>query len=82
MLPIVLHDSYIKNNIVHQYRTRQHKLLHVPSSTRTKNVFYFSVLIWNNLQSVVFEFNISFPKFKKSIKTYLQHNEIDIGYNS
>ena len=39
MLPIALHDLYIKNNIVHQYRTRQHKLLHVPSGTHTKKKF-------------------------------------------
>ena len=82
MLPIALHDLYIKNNIVHQYRTRQHNLLHVPSGTHNKHFLYSSVLSWNNLQSLGFEFNISFPKFKKAIKIYLLHNEIDIGYNS
>ena len=29
------------------------------------------------LQSVGFELNISFPKFKTEIKTYYLHNEID-----
>ena len=38
MLLIALHDLYIKNNIVHQYRTRQYNLLHVPSGTHTKKL--------------------------------------------
>ena len=82
MLPITLQDLYIKNKIVHHYRTRQHNLLHVPSGTHTQKFLYSSILVWNNLQSVGFEFDISFHKFKKAIKTYLLHNEIDIGYNS
>ena len=82
MLPIALLDLYIKNKIVHNYRTRQHNLLHVPSGTHTKKILYFSILVWNNLQSMGFEFGISFHTFKKAIKTYLLHNEIDIGYNS
>ena len=82
MLPIALQDLYIKNKIVHHHRTRQHNLLHVPSGTHTKKIIYSSILVWNNLQSMGFEFDISFHTFKKAIKTYLLHNEIDIGYNS
>ena len=82
MLPIALQDLYIKNKIVHHHRTRQHNLLHVPSGTHTKNCLYSSILVWNNLQSMGFEFDISFHTFKKAIKTYLIHNEIDICYNS
>ena len=83
MLPIALQeDLYIKNKIVHHHRTRQHNLLHVPSGTHTKKILYSSILVWNNLQSMGFEFDIFFHTFKKAIKTYLLHNEIDIGYNS
>ena len=82
MLPIALQDLYIKKKFVHHYRTRQHNLLHVPSGTHTHNFLYPSILVWNNLQSVGFEFDISFQKFKKAIKAYLLHNEVDIGYNS
>ena len=80
MLPIALQDLYIKKQI--RYRTRQHNLLHVPSGTHTHNFLYSSILVWINLQSVGFEFDISFHTLKKAIKTYLLHNEIDIGYNS
>ena len=81
MFPIALQDLYIKNKFGHDYSTRQHNLLHVPSGTH-KKILYSSILVWNKLQSVGFEFDISFHKFKKAIKTYLLHNEIDIGYNS
>ena len=37
-LPTALHDWYMKNNMVHQYRTRQHNILRVPSGTHT-NIF-------------------------------------------
>ena len=84
MLPIAVQDLYIKNKIVHHYRTRQHNLLHnllhVPSGTHTKIVLYSSILVGKNLQSVVFEFDISFHKLKKAIKPYLLQNKIDIGY--
>ena len=82
MLPIALQDLYIKNKFVHHYRTRQQNLLDVPSGTHTQFFLYSSILVWNNLQSVGFEFDISFHKFKKAIKAYLLHNEVDIGYNS
>ena len=62
--------------------TRQHNLLHVPSGTHTNNFLYSSVLVWNNLRSVGYEFNISFPKSNKEIKAYFIHNEINIGYIS
>ena len=65
MLPIALQDLYIKNKFVHHYRTRQHNLLHVPSGTYTHNCIYYSILVWNNLQSVGFEFDIFFINLKR-----------------
>ena len=77
MHPIVLQDL-CRKKIVHHYTTRQHNLLHVPIGAHTKHFFNSSILVWNNLQCVGFEFDISFYKFKKAITTYLLHNEIDI----
>ena len=83
MLPIALHDLYIKKTISFTNIGLGNIIYCMFQPTHTlKKSIYSSVLILKNLQSLGFEFNISFPKFKKAIKTYLLHNEIDIGYNS
>ena len=75
MLPIALHDLYIKTISFTNIGQGNINYCMFQAAHTLKKFLYSSVLIWNNLQSVGFEFNISFPKFKKEIKTYLLHNE-------
>ena len=82
MLPSVMNELYIRNSDVHSYNTRRSTHLHVPNGTETKTFLYKSVLIWNELIIQKVDSNLPFQRYKHILKTYLLHNEINIGYTT
>ena len=82
MLPMAMNEMYVKNFEIHHHNTRNTNLLHIPGGTHTRNFRYRSVLLWNELVTRGFDFNVSFPKFKKTLKLYLINNVIEIGYGT
>ena len=82
MLPIVISEMYKQNKDVHSHDTRRSKLLHIPHGTHTKTFRYKSTLIWNELTIKNVDSNVSFPKYKKKLKQFLQYNELNIGYTA
>ncbi len=82
LLPEIMNALYKSNNQVHSYETRQRHLLHTPGGTHTNNFCYKSVLVWNELTTRGVQSNVSMPKFKKSLKMFLQHNDLSIGYSA
>ena len=82
LLPKVISDFYIKNNDVHSYNTRQRDFIHIPVGTHTHNFHYTSVLIWNELTRMNFDFSLSVYRFKNNLKQFLLHNNLNIGYTT
>ena len=80
MLPPAMNEMYIRNDEVHNYNTRQSKLLHIPNGSHIKNFRYRSVLLYNELIARNINFNVSLPKFKKIVKRFLLHNIVQLGY--
>ena len=73
-------NLYTTNNEIHTHNTRQANLLHVTYGTHTRNFCYRIVLIWNELITRGVESNVSLLTFKKKLKTFLQYNDLNIGY--
>ena len=82
MLPRAMSDLYIMNNKIHMYGTRQKNLIHIPDGAHTDNFRYKSVLVWNELTIRGMNSEMSLPKYKKSLKHYLQFHDLTIGYAS
>ena len=82
LLPEIMNALYKSNNQVHSYGTRQKHLLHIPGGTHTNNFCYKSVLVWNELTTRGVQSNVAMPKYKKSLKLFLQHNDLRIGYTA
>ena len=73
-LPDVFNTLYIKNCEIHTYSTRSKNLYHVLLGTQTfSNI---SAQIWNSL---TFNVNVTFIKFKDSLKLYLLNNTLLIN---
>ena len=58
MLPQMIQDLFVTNNVVHHYATRQSNLLHVLPGVHTNNFCYKNILIWNKLSTLGISFNI------------------------
>ena len=80
MLPRAMNELYTFNNEIHTYNTRQRNLLHIPDGTHTRNFQYRSILIWNELVNRGIDTKVSLVVYKKNIKLFLLHNDINIGY--
>ena len=77
LLPDVFNTLYIKNSEIHTYSTRSKDLYHVLPETQTfSNI---SAKIWNSL-TVNINVNVTFIKFKESLKLYLLNNTLLINY--
>ena len=77
LLPDVFNTLYIKNSEIHTYSTRSKDLYHVLPGTQTfSNI---SAKIWNSL-TVNINVNVTFIKFKESLKLYLLNNTLLINY--
>ena len=82
MLPEVINELYTPNNTIHSYETRQHNMLHLSKgnlNVYTKSFRYTSTHIWNFLQTH-FNVYVSISEFKKSLKTFLHVNQIQLVY--
>ena len=76
-LPDVFNTLYIKNSEIHTYSTRSKDLYHVLPGTQTFSISKISAKIWNSLMVNV---NVTFIKFKESLKLYLLNNTLLINY--
>ena len=77
LLPDVLITLFIKNSEIHTYSTGSKDLFHIlPGTQIFSNI---SVEIWNSL-TVNINVNVTFIKFKESLKLYLLNNTLLIYY--
>ena len=69
---------YSQNCDVHSHDTRKKSNLHVAighSDLYAKSFYCTSIIIWNNTMNKI-NIAVSFPKFKKLLKSYLHCNTI------
>ena len=77
LFPSVLNELYKKNNVIHDHNTRTKDMYRVSLGTQTFSTV--SARIWNAL-IVKFIVNVSFYRFKVSLKQYLSSNILTISY--
>ena len=72
-----LNTLYIKNSEIHTYSTRSKDLYHILLGTQTFSSI--SAKIGNSL-TININVNVTFIKFKESLKLYLLNNTLLINY--
>ena len=80
MLPDVFNSMFIINTNVCQYNTRQSNKLYIPKCKLSKMQTYVThkgILLWNYIVDII-DRNCSGVSYKKHVKHYLIHNEINI----
>ena len=77
MLPDVINNLYKKNKDVHSHYTRGNNLLRIPRGTL--NFTNVSARVWNILMLKI-DIHVSLPIFKRTVKTYLLNNSIELKY--
>ena len=78
--PIGISAMYSQNCDVHSHATRKKNNLHVAighSDLYAKSFYCTSIIIWNNIMNKI-NIALSFPKFKKLLKSYLHCNTLNM----
>ena len=78
--PIGISAMYSQNCDVHSHDTRKKNNLHVAighSDLYAKSFYCTSIIIWNNIMNKI-NIAVSFPKFKKLLKSYLHCNTLNM----
>ena len=78
--PIGISAMYSQNCDVHSHDTRIKNNLHVAighSDLYAKSFYCTSIIIWNNIMNKI-NIAVSFPKFKKLLKSYLHCNTLNM----
>ena len=78
ILPECIAQLYLRNDGIHEHKTRGSQLLRVPLGSKTFSCL--SARIWKSL-SVKLNCNVSISLFKRNLKLFLLHNELVIRYS-
>ena len=80
LFPSAFKTMFVKNNKFHNYNTRNKDKLRPQTSKhayRDKDFSFISVHIWNYVSDHV-NVNLTFPLFKKSLKTFISSEQFDL----
>ncbi len=82
-VPIVIKSMFLLNQDIHNYNTRNNRLLHTPVA-RTELLYrtfmYRGVHIWNDILTHLHVDNVSFPVFKKRLYQHVRNSNMPLRY--
>ena len=76
-LPSVMDKLYVKTSTIHNHNTRNANKFRI--STGTETFSHISARIWNALDLKI-NIHVSIDKFKVTLNTFLQNNNLNIKY--